>query len=78
MIFHEDDINFERLDWKQFEEMCYDLLVKFQFHSMAWRQGGSDNGRDIEGRRYITDSIVSLKVRPVTNMGLNTHHNKSK
>ncbi|WP_413671077.1 restriction endonuclease [Mucilaginibacter sp. Mucisp86] len=59
MIFHEDDINFERLDWKQFEELCYDLLVKFQFHSMAWRQGGSDNGRDIEAKRYITDSIVS-------------------
>ncbi len=59
MIFNEEDIDFGRLDWKQFEELCYDLLIKFQFHSMAWRQGGSDNGRDIEGKRYITDSIVS-------------------
>lgn len=59
MIFQENDIEFERLDWKQFEELCYDLLVRFQFHTISWRQGGSDNGRDIEGRRFITDSIVS-------------------
>ena len=51
MIFREDDINFDRLYWKQFEELCYDLLVKFHFYSMAWRQGGSDNGRDIEAKR---------------------------
>ncbi|WGQ16907.1 restriction endonuclease [Sphingobacterium faecium] len=59
MIFHESEIEFDRLDWKQFEELCYDILVKFNFHTMSWRQGGTDNGRDIEARRYITDSIVS-------------------
>ncbi|RWY48175.1 restriction endonuclease [Mucilaginibacter gilvus] len=59
MIFTDDDIDFTKIDWIQFEELCYDLLVKYHFHSMAWRQGGADNGRDIEAKRYITDSIVS-------------------
>lgn len=59
MNYQENDIDFEKIDWKQFEELCYDLLVKFGFHSMCWRQGGADSGRDIEAHKYITDTIVS-------------------
>ncbi|MEB0280532.1 MULTISPECIES: restriction endonuclease [unclassified Mucilaginibacter] len=59
MAYQEEDIDFDRLDWKQFEELCYDLLVRFRFHSMAWRQGGADHGRDIEARRTVTDTITS-------------------
>lgn len=59
MIFQEEDIDFDRLDFKQFEELCYDLLVRFRFHSMAWRQGGADHGRDIEAKRFVTDTLVS-------------------
>ncbi|RVT98470.1 hypothetical protein EOD41_16920 [Mucilaginibacter limnophilus] len=59
MAYQEDDIDFDRLDWKQFEELCYDILVRFRFHTMAWRQGGADHGRDIEARRTVTDTITS-------------------
>ncbi|SEL23650.1 restriction endonuclease [Parapedobacter koreensis] len=44
----EEDIDFKLIDWKQFEELCFDLLMKCQFHSLVWRQGGADSGRDIE------------------------------
>jgi hypothetical protein len=57
MNFNEEDINFSYIDWVQFEEVCYDLLVKFHFHSMSWRRGGADKGRDIEAMRYVTDTI---------------------
>ncbi|QQL50265.1 restriction endonuclease [Mucilaginibacter ginkgonis] len=59
MAYQEEDIDFDRLDWRQFEELCYDLLVRFRFHSMAWRRGGADHGRDIEARRTVTDAITS-------------------
>jgi len=48
MYFSEQDIDFNLLDGKQFEELCYDLLSKMGYHSITWKQGGSDNGRDIE------------------------------
>jgi hypothetical protein len=59
MVFREEDIDFDRLDFKQFEELCYDLLVRFRFHSMSWRQGGADHGRDIEAHRHVTDTLAS-------------------
>ena len=40
MVFMEGDIDFTRLDWKQFDELCFDLLIKYQFHSIMWRKGG--------------------------------------
>jgi hypothetical protein len=46
MYFQDSDIKFEMLEWKDFEELCFDLLLKFNFHSLQWRQGGSDGGRD--------------------------------
>src|ERR1700744_1837673 len=58
MVFTDHDIDFKKLNWKQFEELCYDLLVKFQYHSLAWRQGGADKGRDIEAKRYVTETVI--------------------
>ncbi|ULO04853.1 restriction endonuclease [Paenibacillus sp. 19GGS1-52] len=49
MYFSEDDINFDLLTSSiQFEELSYDLLSRQGFHTLKWRQGGADNGRDIE------------------------------
>jgi len=58
MIFTDNDIKFEKLHWKQFEELCFDLLLKYQFHDLNWRQGGSDKGRDIEAMFTITNSLT--------------------
>lgn len=62
MNFIEDDIDFEHIDWKQFEELCYDLLLKFHYHTLSWRKGGPDKGRDIEAYRYVTDTIAALYI----------------
>jgi hypothetical protein len=58
MILTEKDIDFAAIDWKQFEELCFDMLVNFKYHSLVWRQGGHDKGRDIEACFKVKDTIV--------------------
>ncbi|QQD13144.1 restriction endonuclease [Sphingobacterium sp. UDSM-2020] len=59
MTFTESDIKFEKINWKQFEELCYDILHKYQFHSLSWRQGGGDKGRDIEALFTVINPIIT-------------------
>ncbi|WP_448103502.1 restriction endonuclease [Pedobacter panaciterrae] len=58
MTFTESDIKFDKISWKEFEELCYDLLHKYQFHSLSWRQGGGDKGRDIEASFTVINPMV--------------------
>jgi hypothetical protein len=58
MNFQETDINFEKIDWRQFEELCFDLLMKYQFHDLIWHQGSADEGRDIEGLFTVVNSLM--------------------
>ena len=37
MFFTEGDINFDKLTDKEFEELCFDLLIRMNFHSLIWR-----------------------------------------
>lgn len=53
-----EEINFSKLSPNQFEEMCFDLLLKSGFRQLAWRQGGADSGRDIEGFRVVTTGVT--------------------
>ena len=54
-------INLENMNEIEFEELCYDLLLKLGFKNLNWRKGTSkngntsDNGRDIEASLIITD-----------------------
>jgi len=43
------DINFLELSEKEFEELCFDLIIESGFEKVLWRKGSSDDGRDIEG-----------------------------
>jgi ribosomal protein S8 len=52
------DINFLSLSPKEFEELCFDLLDELGFKRLIWRQGGSDNGRDIQGVKEVSAGIV--------------------
>jgi len=52
MKFKEEDVNFDRLSPDDFEELCFDLLLRMGYKNLVWRQGGADQGRDIEGK-YI-------------------------
>lgn len=54
-------INLNELNSTQFEELCYDLLLKLGFKNINWRKGTgkssspSDGGRDIEASLIVTD-----------------------
>lgn len=58
MIFEEQDIDFLRLSPQQFEEMCFDLLLSLGYQELVWRQGGSDNGRDLEGFYSVDNPLI--------------------
>jgi len=53
-----DEINFNLLSHQRFEELCFDLLMELSFRKLVWRQGGADNGRDIQGTRDVTPGLV--------------------
>lgn len=44
----EEVIDFSKLSPELFEELCYELVERSGFHSLRWRRGGADKGRDIE------------------------------
>ena len=54
-------INLNGMTEAEFEELCYDLLVKLGFKNINWRKGTgktgntSDSGRDIEATLIIND-----------------------
>jgi len=60
MRFKVDDIDFTSITPHGFENLCYDLLIKYNFHNLIWREGGADNGRDIEAKLSF-DSMVKNK-----------------
>jgi DNA-binding TFAR19-related protein (PDSD5 family) len=58
MKFSEDDIDFLSLSDEKFEEMCFELLLQIGYERLIWRQGGADNGRDIEGYLETSNPLV--------------------
>ena len=58
MKFEESDIDFGLLDSNQFEELCFDLLMRIGFQELQWRKGGADSGRDIDGKYFIHLPLV--------------------
>lgn len=58
MLYQEDDISFERITPREFEELCFDIVLRMGYQSLIWRQGGADNGRDIEGKYVVNNQLV--------------------
>lgn len=54
----EKHIDFNQLTPDQFEELCFELIIKHGFTSITWRQGGADNGRDIEADFSISNGML--------------------
>lgn len=52
------EIDFLNLSAKQFEELCFDLLDELGFSRLTWRQGGADDGRDIQGVLMVRTGLV--------------------
>ncbi len=63
MKYTKDDIQFEQISPRGFENLCYDLLVKYNFHNLIWRQGGADNGRDIEANYTFNNTIKDKETK---------------
>ena len=58
MQISEEDIVFSKLSFEEFEELCFDLILRLGFHSPIWRKGAADDGRDIEASFTVTNAIV--------------------
>ncbi|WP_430409817.1 restriction endonuclease [Kordia sp.] len=54
----EEYIDFKKITFDKFEELCFELLLKHGFSKLIWRKGGADNGRDIEGQIIINNSLI--------------------
>jgi hypothetical protein len=53
-----DELDFRRLTPEQFEELCFDIVDAAGFQRLAWRQGGADSGRDIQGCKQISTGVT--------------------
>lgn len=58
MLYSEKDIDFSLISDSLFEELCFDLLKRHGFTSLQWRQGGADQGRDIQGEFWPINPLV--------------------
>jgi hypothetical protein len=57
-LFDEKDIQFEKLNSKEFEELCFDVISQSGYHDLIWRQGGADSGRDIEASFLVKNPLL--------------------
>lgn len=63
MIYTTNDIEFSMLSSAEFERLCFELLLKYGYKQVIWRQGGADNGRDIEGYYDFSNPIADKKTK---------------
>src|SRR5260221_6719000 len=49
-----DEFDFSGLTPDQFEELCFDIAEAAGFQRLAWRRGGADSGRDIQGYKQVS------------------------
>ena len=63
VIYTTDDIDFSKLSATEFERLCFELLLKYGYKQVIWRQGGADNGRDIEGYYDFSNPITDKKTK---------------
>lgn len=63
MIYTVNDIAFEQLTPRDFEHLCYELLLRYGYQELIWRQGGADSGRDIEGTLLFSNHIHPKKTK---------------
>ncbi|MES2063568.1 MAG: restriction endonuclease [Bacteroidota bacterium] len=60
MEYRDEDIDYTRFKWQRFEELCFDLLLKYQYYGLTWNKGGADGGRDIEARFGVNNPVTGF------------------
>ena len=63
MKYKKEDIDFKNISPQEFENLCYDLLIRYDYHDLIWREGGADNGRDIEANLFFNTMLSNIKTR---------------
>lgn len=63
MKYKIEDIDFNKISPKEFENLCYDILVRYNYQSISWRDGGADNGRDLEANYTFSTMLHSKETR---------------
>ncbi len=63
MTYSTDDIDFSKISPNEFERLCFELLLKYGYSQLVWRQGGADNGRDIEGYFDFNNPIADQRTK---------------
>jgi len=63
MIYTQKDIKFDQLSPTAFERLCFDLLSRLGYRKLIWRQGGADQGRDIEGSFTIHSPLMEQETK---------------
>ena len=63
MKYNIEDIDFTNISPREFENLCYDLLIKYNYHNLVWREGGADNGRDIEAYFSFNNQIQDTETK---------------
>ncbi|MHC1782322.1 MAG: restriction endonuclease [Anaerolineaceae bacterium] len=58
MILSDENIDFLSISDTLFEEVCFETLFELGFKGLIWRQGGADNGRDIEGYFQTQNPLI--------------------
>lgn len=58
MIISKNDIDFDLIDDKEFEDLCFELLWRLGFENVKWRGGPNDQGRDIEANLNINNPLL--------------------
>lgn len=61
MNYTKEDVKLASITPAEFENLCYDLLVKYNFQNLVWRKGGADQGRDIEGYYIANNPLAETK-----------------
>jgi|JI6StandDraft_1071083.scaffolds.fasta_scaffold42964_1 hypothetical protein len=63
MTYSADNINFDIISPTEFERLCFELLLKLGYSEVTWRQGGADNGRDIEATFNFSTPLTTKKTK---------------
>ena len=63
MTYSADNINFDLISPPEFERLCFELLLKLGYSEVTWRQGGADNGRDIEATLNFSTPLTTKKTK---------------
>jgi len=63
MKYTTDDIDFKNISPREFENLCYDLLIRYDYQNLIWREGGADNGRDIEASFFFNTMLRNTETK---------------